>query len=123
VTLSFTSNPQGAEVYLGDQFVGVTPFSHVFDRADGEGSFELRKPGYETATRKMGFGKDDAVAVKLVAAVAAVPATSSAAAPPHGSSTSQTIARKKDPPKVPATTTKSGSSSNSEVLDPFAPPK
>lgn len=47
--VSFTSIPAGAKIYNGDKLMGVTPFTHVFDRDTfNHIHITIRKDGYES---------------------------------------------------------------------------
>jgi hypothetical protein len=48
--MTITSDPDGAIIYLNDQEIGRTPFTHDFEQY-GNYELEVRKEGYQTVKR------------------------------------------------------------------------
>jgi hypothetical protein len=83
VTISFDSNPPGAEVWRegGGEPLGITPLEATVDRIDGVASFELRKAGFEGTRAEIPLNEDGRVVISL-RAVAGAPAAQDVGAEP-----------------------------------------
>jgi serine/threonine protein kinase len=67
VTLSFASEPPGAEVWLeGGARLGVTPFAKTVDRQGRRDAVELRLEGYQTARAQISYAEDAQLLITLV---------------------------------------------------------
>lgn len=51
--IELTSNPVGAEVYLGSTLIGETPLKYDFDRDSDDTTVTVKKAGYETLNLKL----------------------------------------------------------------------
>jgi serine/threonine-protein kinase len=71
VTLSFDSEPTGAEVRLGTDgaLLGVTPFRHAFPRGDEPIGVEFARPGYEPVRLAISTAAPRTVSARLSPAV------------------------------------------------------
>jgi serine/threonine-protein kinase len=65
VTLSFRSEPEGAEVFLGAERLGQTPLDHPVTQGVGPLSFELRLGGHVTKWVRVKADHDQTLTVKL----------------------------------------------------------
>ncbi len=97
--LTVVSDPSGAEVFVGSEFIGLTPVNNLKFRQGGH-NLKIIKKGYQAYTHKIRLGDKDKFSVSLV----------------EGESDDK-IASKAAPGGA------SGASGASGALDVFAPPK
>jgi serine/threonine-protein kinase len=65
VLVRFASDPPGAQVFLGEQLLGETPLTQVFDKTDQTASFSFARDGYEPEEELVPFSADVHVMVAL----------------------------------------------------------
>jgi serine/threonine protein kinase len=65
VTLSITSQPEGAKVFLGDQLIGHTPLDLERRRSEGETELKLVKRGFRIARRRVRLDQDHQLMIPM----------------------------------------------------------
>jgi len=65
IVSSITTQPEGATVYNGEDFIGITPCKVTLERAKGPFDLEARLEGFKTATIHVNIDKDSSHKVEL----------------------------------------------------------
>jgi hypothetical protein len=64
-TVQLASDPSGAEVYLGEQKLGNTPYAWVTDAAPDQVTLTFKLAGYKPTEARVGHAQDNAITVSL----------------------------------------------------------
>jgi len=95
-TITITTSPPGAAVYIDSQYIGITP--HSLEAATGPHTYRIEYSGYQTIIESLTVKGGETTAIeKVLVPVATI--TTTATVPPTTRATSTT------PPPVPAATT------------------
>jgi len=95
-TITITTSPPGAAVYIDSQYIGITP--HSLEATPGPHTYRIEYSGYQTILESLTVKGGETTAIeKVLVPVATI--TTTATVPPTTRATSTTL------PPVPAATT------------------